>query len=435
MFSSVISQCTGWSARFIVRTCGLALLIAGLAASPNVAQAYDYGPDFVALSDYVKSIEGGRPHLVRADGSSQNSVQPASTNSAHHELGDPAYAALRTFAERIAGEQPEPAAAASGRTQLAQADNALDALREWFSRGGAPAASAPKTNGPVAGGTVRSEPPPGATSVGSQVCATCHASSAEQYNRTLMGKLTRTPKGAGLTCEGCHGPGSAHVKAGGGRGVAIISFRPDDVSRTAEQNNEFCLACHTKGSHTLWQGSTHDERGLMCTNCHTVMKNVSRKGQMKTAWQPDTCAQCHQKQRSEMWRTSHMPTRTPSLGREGKIVCSDCHNPHGSYSEKQLKKATINEVCWTCHAEKRGPYLWEHQPVTENCVNCHEPHGSNNDGMLKISRPRLCQQCHTGHASSPQNPNIALYAQGRACQHCHSAHHGSNNPAGARFMR
>jgi hypothetical protein len=55
--------------------------------------------------------------------------------------------------------------------------------------------------------------------------------------------------------------------------------------------------------------------------------------------------------------------------------------------------------------------------------------------MLKISRPRLCQQCHTGHAASPQNPNIALYAQGQSCQHCHSKHHGSNNPAGARFMR
>ncbi len=108
-----------------------------------------------------------------------------------------------------------------------------------------------------------------------------------------------------------------------------------------------------------------------------------------------------------MWRSSHMPVR------EGKVVCTDCHNPHGSFSEALLKTATINEVCYQCHAEKRGPFLWEHPPVRENCLNCHDPHGSNNDFLLKISRPRLCQQCHSGgqHNSNPRNPFVTLYAQ------------------------
>ena len=169
----------------------------------------------------------------------------------------------------------------------------------------------------------------------------------------------------------------------------------------------------------------------MCSNCHTVMKNVSRKFQLKTAFQPDTCFQCHKNKRAEMWRSSHIPVR------EGKVTCSDCHNPHGSYSENLLKTATVNEVCFQCHAEKRGPFLWEHPPVTESCLNCHDPHGSNNDFLLKISRPRLCQQCHSGgqHNSNPRNPLVTLYAQGRECQNCHSNHHGSNNPAGPRFMR
>ena len=64
----------------------------------------------------------------------------------------------------------------------------------------------------------------------------------------------------------------------------IISFRPDDLSRTAEENNSICLGCHEKGQRTNWHGSTHDERGLMCSNCHTVMKNVSRKAQLRTAF-------------------------------------------------------------------------------------------------------------------------------------------------------
>ena len=128
--------------------------------------------------------------------------------------------------------------------------------------------------------------------------------------------------------------------------------------------------------------------------------------------------------------SSHIPVR------EGKVTCSDCHNPHGSYSENLLKTATVNEVCWQCHAEKRGPYLWEHPPVTESCLNCHDPHGSKNDFLLKISRPRLLPVSF-GRAAQQQSTKsaVTLYAQGRECQNCHSTHHGSNNPAGPRFMR
>jgi DmsE family decaheme c-type cytochrome len=417
----------GWRAELAATASTLLLLIAGLAGTATAADTGGQDDSLSALHSYVVSLGGGHGHSTGS--------APSSDASDPQLADDPELAALRAFAGQIGAGKPAPAA---GLTKLAQADNMLDAMREWFQQGGrAPTPASPtRPHGPVAGGTQPGEPPPGATSVGSQVCATCHASQTESYGRTLMGRLGRSGKGSKLECESCHGPGSAHVKAGGGRGL-IISFRPDDLSRTAAQNNDLCIGCHTKGHQTMWQGSVHEERGLMCTNCHTVMKNVSRKGQLKTAFQPETCAACHQKQRSEIWRTSHMPLRTPSLGREGKMVCTDCHNPHGSYAESQLKKATVNEVCWTCHADKRGPYLWEHPPVTENCLNCHEPHGSNNDAMLKISRPRLCQQCHSGgsHVSNPRNPGVTLYAQGRECTHCHSAHHGSNNPAGARFMR
>ena len=99
----------------------------------------------------------------------------------------------------------------------------------------------------------------------------------------------------------------------------------------------------------------------------------------------DTCSQCHKNKRAEIWRTSHMPVR------EGKMTCSSCHNPHGSFGESLLKEATVNDTCYKCHAEKRGPFLFEHAPVRESCTNCHDPHGSVNDFMLKISRPRLCQ--------------------------------------------
>jgi DmsE family decaheme c-type cytochrome len=365
-----------------------------------------------ALSSFAQQIGAGDSRLVGAT---------------DRQFDDQAFATLQDFAQRLGAAQPQSIKALP---KVAEADNIFDSLLESMKGGqSAPATDAPKPSKPSK--AAKESDPVNATYVDGKICLTCHASQAALFEKTLMGKIGKTQKGK-FECQNCHGPGSAHVKAGGGRGVGgIISYRTDDMSRTAEENNATCLACHDKGNRTNWHGSTHDERGLQCSNCHTVMKNVSRKSQLKTEFQPDTCFQCHKNKRAEMWRSSHIPVR------EGKVVCTDCHNPHGSYSEHLLKTATVNEACFQCHAEKRGPFLWEHPPVTESCLNCHDPHGSNNDFLLKISRPRLCQQCHSGgqHNSNPRNPAVTLYAQGRECQNCHSNHHGSNNPAGARFMR
>jgi DmsE family decaheme c-type cytochrome len=155
-----------------------------------------------------------------------------------------------------------------------------------------------------------------------------------------------------------------------------------------------------------------------------------------------TCAQCHLKQNAQLLRFSHMPLR------EGKLDCASCHNPHGSPNEKMLKAASVNETCYMCHTEKRGPFLWEHAPVVENCANCHDPHGSNHEKMLKVSRPRLCQQCHegTGHPQQPRQMTASSnytsvlttdiqFLLNRQCSNCHFNIHGSNHPSGQAFTR
>jgi DmsE family decaheme c-type cytochrome len=278
---------------------------------------------------------------------------------------------------------------------------------------------------------VKAGPSGDAMIVGSKVCLTCHAAQAAAFSETLMGRINKKTPGK-FECENCHGPGSLHVKAGGGRGVGgIISFRPDDLSRKAEENNAICLGCHNKGDRVYWDGSTHESRGLQCTNCHTVMRNVSLKHNVKTAWEPETCFQCHKDRRAQLYRSSHMPIR------EGKMVCSDCHNPHGTASVALLRENSINDNCYKCHADKRGPFLFEHIPVRENCDNCHEPHGSVNEYMLKMARPRLCNACHTidhgagGIAGGP----LVIQGYARSCANCHTQVHGTNSPSGALLLR
>ena len=410
--SGIRFECLRQLTKFAAIAFLLWLGMAYFAVTAKAVEANVRDDSFSALRDYVLSIDTNRKS-TDSDRRSNNSSGPDSI--------DAAYATLRAFAAQNGVEQPPSTA---GQSKLADADSLLDFLRQG---GSSAKPSVAPQKGPVAGGTQPSAPVD-ATYVGAKVCATCHASQAELFSHTVMGRIGKTQKGK-FDCENCHGPGSAHVKAGGGRGVGgIISFRPEDLSRTAEENNAICLTCHERGDRTNWPGSTHDTRGLMCTNCHTVMKQVSRKFQLKTAFEPDTCFQCHKDRRAQMFRSSHMPLR------EGKMVCSDCHNPHGSFTEAMLRKNSINDNCYTCHAEKRGPFLFEHLPVRENCLNCHDPHGSVNEFSLKLSRPRLCFECHqAGHG---QNAGINQgTTMGRSCQNCHTYVHGSNSPAGGALQR
>ena len=223
-------------------------------------------------------------------------------------------------------------------------------------------------------------------------------------------------------------PGQAHVDDDAkGHIKQFSALKPAEV-------NETCLTCHNRGSHAGWEGSTHEARNLSCTTCHSVHKPQSFEHQLVKATETQLCATCHRQQVVKTERAvAHMPVR------EGKMSCSSCHNPHGSISNvKNLKVgSSVNELCTSCHAEMRGPMLWEHAPVRENCTTCHDPHGSSNDRMLNVRMPMLCQRCHvaTKHPSSVYD-NAAITTNksnrmfGRSCVNCHSEHPRVEPPLG-----
>jgi DmsE family decaheme c-type cytochrome len=281
--------------------------------------------------------------------------------------------------------------------------------------------------------------------VGDGKCIVCHVDDSAHFSHTRHAKIFRlNPKTERERqgCEACHGPGSRHV-ANALDKTAIIGFTREWGTPIEVQNAQ-CLGCHEGAQRVYWAGSTHALNRIGCSDCHSPMARLSRNGLMRTALVSDTCALCHQQQRAEFQRRSHMPLP------EGKMSCADCHNPHGSVTRPLLKADSVNETCTTCHAEKRGPFLWEHAPVRESCLNCHMPHGSNHDYLLVGARPFICQQCHSpplGHpgafynasqtAAAAQQPggNQSARVIGRSCQNCHSQIHGSNHPSGARFQR
>jgi DmsE family decaheme c-type cytochrome len=285
----------------------------------------------------------------------------------------------------------------------------------------------------------------GVTYAGNELCTACHASQAEAFAGTAMGKIfmkrPRTEQEK-LGCESCHGPGSRHVAAmQSGEPVAgtIVSFRADAGESVAAQNAA-CLQCHERGDQAYWRGSPHESRGLACTSCHTVMTRRPEPGQLITEDSrtalgrrratTEVCLTCHPDQRARMQLSSHMPVR------EGKLTCTSCHNPHGSVTTALLKDNSVNENCYRCHANKRGPFLWEHPPVRENCLTCHAAHGSNNPSLLTMKQPRLCQSCHmeSTHAANAYDAG-SRFAFNQSCANCHPQVHGSNHPSGVRLQR
>lgn len=246
----------------------------------------------------------------------------------------------------------------------------------------------------------------------------------------------RTP-----SCQSCHGASEAHANTPPKSRrfpPTEVNFKPGVDAAVA---NQACLACHQKGASAYWPGSQHERQGLACSSCHTT--HAARDPALEKSRQAKACFECHGPERARFMMPSNHLVST------GRQVCSDCHNVHGSHGPKLLKADNLNDLCYTCHAEKRGPFLWEHAPASEDCGACHTAHGSANRPLLKMRSPWLCQQCHSSarhpgtaySASSGANTSIGASLNNtiqlpmHGCANCHSQVHGSNHPGGARLIR
>lgn len=280
--------------------------------------------------------------------------------------------------------------------------------------------------------------------IGDAVCTKCHDES-EDYPvlaiaKTRHGVITdsRNPR-----CTSCHGDSTEHAKKGSDRKrpKPDITYRDTQTAvpigeriehdlgyslTPIAERNEACLACHKGGKRMHWQGSTHDARNVACTSCHQIHTGHDRVRDKRA--QSELCFSCHKQQRIQVNRPSRHPLR------EGKMGCSDCHNVHGSIFPKQLVRDNVNDTCYQCHMEKRGPFVRTHQPVQEDCSICHNPHGSISANLLKARSPWICQQCHEPNSHRGRLGDIfgngtRANAAARGCLNCHTNIHGTNNPA------
>jgi predicted CXXCH cytochrome family protein len=218
---------------------------------------------------------------------------------------------------------------------------------------------------------------PGAAFVGNRICYDCHTNIVRIFPSSPHARVdVESARMAGNTgCESCHGPGSKHVAAGGGRGNFIVNPGKD----------------------------------------------------------PTACFQCHLQIHAEF----NLPQRHPVL--EGKMHCVQCHDPHGLDIMKPaggLAMARVNETCGRCHREQVKPVVYDHEALREGCTVCHQTHGSINRKMLVQPDNNLCLKCHAQAQGPGVRPgdlvigtinHTALISRGTCWSAgCHTAVHGSN---------
>lgn len=302
---------------------------------------------------------------------------------------------------------------------------------------------------------VLAQAPPAAPAPAAEakVCLKCHEEAYAGISETKHGARgdPRSPFGTGRECQACHGDATEHLK--NRKNPLPVRFGRGEAA--AAEQTQACMSCHGGNRHLVfWDSGRHSRNDVRCNDCHAVHAKPARGSTLAfTVHDPkvspfvtterqleyETCIACHKQTRAQILKPSHHPII------EGKVTCSNCHNPHGAQSQAMVKQETVNAQCTSCHADKRGPFMFPHPAVEENCLSCHAPHGSSHTKLLTEKVPNLCQDCHDwarhpgtayggdqgfirfGPPSTATIPNTRFAA--RACLNCHNAIHGSNAPA------
>jgi DmsE family decaheme c-type cytochrome len=291
----------------------------------------------------------------------------------------------------------------------------------------------------VAGWAAAQEPKLPDGYAGTETCAVCHEDIAKAFARNPH-SLVDSSKMRGWTaraCESCHGPGAKHAESSSA--ADIINPLKAPIAKA----DKTCLGCHlNQPTHAGRIVSGHARNQVTCANCHTVHGSDENKLQVKYKYAQQInrkCASCH----LSVWAQFQRP-HAHRL-KENSMSCVDCHNPHGNFNARQIASSSAGEKgCFTCHADKRGPFVFQHAPVrTEPCSACHEPHGSVNPRMLtRAQAGLLCLECHSNIVSPspagqlggvPPAFHDTRSPRYRNCTTCHQKIHGSNVNKG--FLR
>ena len=187
--------------------------------------------------------------------------------------------------------------------------------------------------------------------VGSETCATCHEDRDKEFKQTAHSKLVheKSWKGKVVGCESCHGPGKAHVEAGGDK-TLIRTFQGE----TSKQVSDTCLKCHSgREEHSNYLRGEHWRNDVGCTDCHS---------------------------------THGGPTGANKAASNAFVASANAEKP--GFENTKMLKGSEQQLCLTCHSTSHG-------------VGAVEPAGPAHNLSVQY---RDCTACHTKIHGSHTSP-------------------------------
>ncbi|HYE95725.1 MAG TPA: tetratricopeptide repeat protein [Rubricoccaceae bacterium] len=197
-------------------------------------------------------------------------------------------------------------------------------------------------------------------------CLACH-DGPPGYAKGTQNFYTDVP--LGITCERCHGPGSAHVEARleGGE----IEGADSTIVNPARLSPELQLA--------------------VCQQCHLSGTTVFKAGEDPTTYRPGRPLSAHRTVfafaehvddpeafgiSSHALRMMQSACFTETRGTDHALTCTTCHDPHQPVAEADPD--AFNAACRTCHRTNAHADLCARpgartpaDAMTGDCVSCH----------------------------------------------------------------
>lgn len=242
------------------------------------------------------------------------------------------------------------------------------------------------------------------------MCADCHSTALRKRYDAATQRFDTTWAELNVGCEGCHGPGSAHIAS----------------------------AKDKQGGVVVLPAPLRERRGVQWT-IDAVSGNAKRSVPRTTETELDVCAQCHARRAQiadgyepgKPWLDFYIPStlEAPNYHPDGQqqgevyvwgsfqqskmnakgVTCSDCHDPH---SQKLL--AYGNALCAQCHASAKYDTPKHHFHVNGSggsaCVDCHMPTRT----YMKVDDRR-------DHSFRIPRPDESIaYGTPNACNGCHA---------------
>lgn len=209
-----------------------------------------------------------------------------------------------------------------------------------------------------------------------------------------------------IGCEMCHGPGSAHIVAGGNPAKIV-----NPANLGTDQANEICGRCHNRvrsAPNKTFGFAYHDDTntewrpGKAPLASYTVDNNSN--------WPDEETSYEHNQHYSEMYRSAH-----------AKLRCTDCHDAHAQVNAPQIvthrdaggiriaTRHDDNTLCLSCHAGK-GPFERISPPMVAKyadnvvaigaAVSAHSHHPYAPDRAMGLSR---CTTCHMAAVAAAEH--------------------------------